>query len=522
MAGCQDQQETQSEISADNVRSLEFEIENLHVKAFHLEEEVNLRNEQITSLEGDLQSVKQELLRSNTENELLHDEIIPDYLREIINLKNQVTDIQVSNRTLQQNYQQLEKAHIELQESFSSLQTLSRENAGKLVSRVKEMRNEIGELQTVLGELQSQANRPGGVTNVDEGSEEKVVEEGPEEIVSEEDGIMGDVAQEEASAVNEEVVVEVIGEESEQAVSVEEVSVANDEAAEQIVDEDVEEAASQEANSIADLFQEEASDVNSEVVSEVVGEHFKQAVSEEDESIVGAVQKEVSEVDGEVVEAGEEQVKQAASEEDEPMAGEIREEEKKVVEVEVLVDVVIDEGVREALNQEDRLVADQVREEEVYAPDNEVVEKEVEETASQPVSSYTDSELIQTGSAAGVTAQQRQIGNSIIKFLSRWEQAWENGDLRRYIDCYVNGFKPVNGLNYEDWVQNRKFKFSQHSNIQITLSEIQLTLGSGKEGQVEVQFKQVYNADQYSDVVRKNLLLVSVNNEWKIRSEYSR
>jgi len=87
----------------------------------------------------------------------------------------------------------------------------------------------------------------------------------------------------------------------------------------------------------------------------------------------------------------------------------------------------------------------------------------------------------------------------------------------KYISFYSDDFKSK-GLDKNGWKQEKKVKGKNKLWIRIELSDIKIS--EQKEGnQIEVRFMQGYKSSNYSEKIRKLLILNREETGWKIVNE---
>lgn len=101
--------------------------------------------------------------------------------------------------------------------------------------------------------------------------------------------------------------------------------------------------------------------------------------------------------------------------------------------------------------------------------------------------------------------------------VERWAAAWARQDLAAYLASYAADFEPAEGLDREAWERQRRERLLGRSSIRVGIEELEVELAG--EGRAEARFVQTYDSPLYSDVVRKSLLLVEEEGEWRIARE---
>ncbi len=101
----------------------------------------------------------------------------------------------------------------------------------------------------------------------------------------------------------------------------------------------------------------------------------------------------------------------------------------------------------------------------------------------------------------------------------RWAAAWARQDVAAYLASYAAGFEPAEGLTRPDWERLRRRRLLDPASIQVEIESLEVVVRD--EGRAEASFLQTYVSPDYSDVVRKSLLLVEETGEWRIAAERS-
>ncbi|MAY41400.1 MAG: hypothetical protein CMI05_03685 [Oceanospirillaceae bacterium] len=112
------------------------------------------------------------------------------------------------------------------------------------------------------------------------------------------------------------------------------------------------------------------------------------------------------------------------------------------------------------------------------------------------------------------TAEQ-QITNNLLN----WANAWSNKDYKGYIATYTDVYRPNAKLTHNQWVQQREQRITKPKFIKVSLNNISVKLL--RENLAEARFEQRYQSDTYKDAVRKRVMLVNSNGQWKISLEKS-
>lgn len=103
-------------------------------------------------------------------------------------------------------------------------------------------------------------------------------------------------------------------------------------------------------------------------------------------------------------------------------------------------------------------------------------------------------------------------------FLDQWRRAWEEGDLNRYLSFYADNFLPANGDSRAEWESQRISRVSPERGINVNLSNIEIFFLQD-QSTARAVFEQAYQARNYSDQSRKELMLTNKGNRWYIVGE---
>ena len=103
--------------------------------------------------------------------------------------------------------------------------------------------------------------------------------------------------------------------------------------------------------------------------------------------------------------------------------------------------------------------------------------------------------------------------------MRRWADAWARQDVAAYLASYAAGFEPAAGLTRPDWERLRRRRLLDPASIRVEIEGLEVVVRA--EGRAEASFLQTYVSPDYSDVVRKSLLLVEETGEWRIVAERS-
>ena len=101
-----------------------------------------------------------------------------------------------------------------------------------------------------------------------------------------------------------------------------------------------------------------------------------------------------------------------------------------------------------------------------------------------------------------------------------WASSWSQQQVARYLSFYSSGFQPQSGMPRADWEAQRRERILAPEWIGITVSLLEPAVEGPRR--VSVSFDQTYKTPSYGDTVRKTLMLIRENGDWKIADERSR
>jgi hypothetical protein len=116
-------------------------------------------------------------------------------------------------------------------------------------------------------------------------------------------------------------------------------------------------------------------------------------------------------------------------------------------------------------------------------------------------------------------AEESTVEQQITNNLRSWANAWSNKDYKGYIATYTNVYRPNAKLTHKQWVQQREHRIAKPKFIKVSISNIKVKLL--QDNLAEALFEQRYQSDTYKDAVKKRVMLVNSNGQWKISLEKS-
>lgn len=107
----------------------------------------------------------------------------------------------------------------------------------------------------------------------------------------------------------------------------------------------------------------------------------------------------------------------------------------------------------------------------------------------------------------------------VLAQVQAWAAAWGGKNYADYIGFYAPSFVPDGGLNREDWVQLRRSRIAPRETISVELQDLRVRMDGADRAQVE--FRQTYRSNLYSDTTQKTLEMIKVGGKWLINRESS-
>jgi len=115
------------------------------------------------------------------------------------------------------------------------------------------------------------------------------------------------------------------------------------------------------------------------------------------------------------------------------------------------------------------------------------------------------------GAAVNDAAQQ-----VLAERLAQWAAAWSAKDASRYLSFYGTGFEPAKRQSRNDWERERRARLGKPGSIRVQVASPVME----RQGDVvKVTFSQDYEAADYKDSARKQLVWILEAGQWRIRSE---
>ena len=106
---------------------------------------------------------------------------------------------------------------------------------------------------------------------------------------------------------------------------------------------------------------------------------------------------------------------------------------------------------------------------------------------------------------------------ALTEVVLNWARAWESQNVEAYLAFYSGNFRPEGGLGLAQWREQRRTRVAAPSFINVTLSDIVVTILD--ENTAQARFAQRYRSNVINDQVPKELQLRKEDGQWRITRE---
>lgn len=137
----------------------------------------------------------------------------------------------------------------------------------------------------------------------------------------------------------------------------------------------------------------------------------------------------------------------------------------------------------------------------------------------QPNTKNTVIDSIKTKPAVKVVKlSKKRLSQNILNSIENWKTAWENKDMKSYLNSYASNFNYPNKMTKSDWEKYRTNRIISKKIINLSLSNIQLKFGKEK---ITAIFIQNYKSGNLNQTSNKTLVFIEENGDWLILEETS-
>ena len=117
-----------------------------------------------------------------------------------------------------------------------------------------------------------------------------------------------------------------------------------------------------------------------------------------------------------------------------------------------------------------------------------------------------------------VKLSKKRLSQNILNSIENWKTAWENKDMKSYLNSYASNFNYPNKMTKSDWEKYRTNRIISKKIINLSLSNIQLKFSKEK---ITAIFTQKYNSGNLNQTSNKTLVFIKENDDWLILEETS-
>lgn len=117
-----------------------------------------------------------------------------------------------------------------------------------------------------------------------------------------------------------------------------------------------------------------------------------------------------------------------------------------------------------------------------------------------------------------VKLSKKRLSQNILNSIENWKTAWENKDMKSYLNSYASNFNYPNKMTKSDWEKYRTNRIISKKIINLSLSNIQLKFGKEK---ITAVFIQNYKSGNLNQTSNKTLVFIEENGDWLILEETS-
>lgn len=110
------------------------------------------------------------------------------------------------------------------------------------------------------------------------------------------------------------------------------------------------------------------------------------------------------------------------------------------------------------------------------------------------------------------------IQQQLTELTANWAAAWMQGDVESYLQLYSATFNPDGNTSHDEWVSQRRFRLRNSKQVQVSYNQLSVYVAASQQAAI-VEFVQFYQSGSYQDKVRKQLLWINDNNQWRISKE---
>ena len=98
-----------------------------------------------------------------------------------------------------------------------------------------------------------------------------------------------------------------------------------------------------------------------------------------------------------------------------------------------------------------------------------------------------------------------------------WAESWATGNFDQYLQYYAQDFDPPGELTLDEWREARRALIDKQPTLSVEADT--LTVQPGASDGASVEFVQRTEVDGVASTLRKGLVLVREDGDWRIQKE---
>ena len=191
--------------------------------------------------------------------------------------------------------------------------------------------------------------------------------------------------------------------------------------------------------------------------------------------------------------------------------------ETEFIETEINVPVTIDTSENEL-----SVTQDNADDNELLISEDSVLEEltdssVAEEVVSKDLPEEFSEELTVEAPIPDASVTKQSIEAELTSIITRWLEAWENGNIEVYFSFYHENYIPSYVESYALWENQRRERIEGATSINIEFDRLEVL--ETTEGVITLQFWLYYSRDSYIDETLKELRLGKEDDAWAILEE---
>lgn len=110
-----------------------------------------------------------------------------------------------------------------------------------------------------------------------------------------------------------------------------------------------------------------------------------------------------------------------------------------------------------------------------------------------------------------------QESQRIFDVIDRWAEAWISLDAETYMSYYSKDYRPDDKTSHQAWVIDRKQRFNNQEWLKLGISG--MVISKLDDNTYTATFEQRYKSNSFRDNVRKELVFIKEDSQWRINAE---